>query len=122
RTAFDWLSRDAAEVDTFMADPLCFPSLGASSMESFVNASRRLADPTELRKVRQNLPIYLLSGSDDPVGQRTEGVRALMARYRSAGIVPIAHEFYPGGRHEMFHELNRHEVFANLLVWISSIS
>src|SRR5215470_7560721 len=115
RTPFDWLSRDTAEVDAFMADPLCFPSLSASSMESFVNAFQRLADPSELRKVRRDLPLYLLSGSDDPVGQRVEGVRALMARYRSAGIVPIAHDFYPGGRHEMFHELNRHEVFTNLL-------
>src|SRR5262249_41454065 len=40
---------------------------------------------------------------------------------RSAGIASIAHDFYPGGRHEMLHELNRREVFTNLLVWISGI-
>jgi alpha-beta hydrolase superfamily lysophospholipase len=121
RTPLDWLSRDNAEVDAFMADPLCFPSLTAKSMESFLDASPRLADPKEIRKVREDLPVYIFSGSDDPVGQRLAGVRALIDRYRSAGIASIAHDFYPGGRHEMLHELNRREVFANLLVWISGI-
>jgi hypothetical protein len=52
---------------------------------------------------------------------RLEGVRALVERYRGAGITSIAQDFYPGGRHEMLHELNRREVFTNLLVWISGI-
>jgi alpha-beta hydrolase superfamily lysophospholipase len=121
RTPLDWLSRDNAEVDAFIADPLCFPSLTAKSMESFLDASPRLADPKEIRKVREDLPIYVFSGSDDPVGQRLAGVRALIDRYRSAGIMSISHDFYSGGRHEMLHELNRRDVFANLLVWISGI-
>jgi len=80
RTPSDWLSRDNAEVDAFIADPLCFPSLTAKSMESFLDASPRLADPKEIRKVRQNLPIYIFSGSDDPVGEKLKGVRALIER------------------------------------------
>jgi alpha-beta hydrolase superfamily lysophospholipase len=121
RTPSDWLSRDNAEVDTFINDPLCFPSLKGSSMESFLEAFPRLADPREIRKVRTDLPIYIFAGSDDPVGQKLEGVRTLIDRYRSAGMTSIAHDFYPGGRHEMLHELNRREVFTNLLVWISGI-
>jgi len=121
RTPFDWLSRDKAEVDAFISDPLCFPSLNARSMKSFLDASSRLADPIEIRKVRKDLPIYIFSGSEDPVGQRLEGVRALTERYRSAGITSITHDFYPSGRHEMLHELNRGEVVTNLLVWISGI-
>jgi alpha-beta hydrolase superfamily lysophospholipase len=121
RTLFDWLSRDNAEVDAFIADPLCFPSLTARSMEFFVDAFPRLADPKEIRKVREDLPIYVISGSDDPVGQKLEGVRVLLNRYRSAGIASITHNFYPEGRHEMLHELNRRDVFTNLLVWISGI-
>lgn len=121
RTPFDWLSRDSAEVDAFINDPLCFPSLNARSTRSFLNASARLADPREIRKVRGDLPIYIFSGSDDPVGQRLEGVRLLIDRYRGAGITSIAHDFYPGGRHEMLHELNRRDVFTNLLAWVSGI-
>ena len=70
--------------------------------------------------MREDLPIYIFSGSDDPIGEKLKGVRVLIERYRSAGITSIAHDFYPGGRHEM-HELNRREVFTNLLGWISGI-
>jgi alpha-beta hydrolase superfamily lysophospholipase len=121
RTQSDWLSRDNTEVDNFIADPLCFPSLTAKSMESFLDASPRLADPKEIRKVRQNLPVYIFSVREDPVGEKLKGVRVLIERYRSAGIASVTHDFYPGGRHEMLHELNRREVFTNLLGWISGI-
>ncbi len=122
RTPFDWLSRDNAEVDAFINDPLCFPSLKPDSMQSFLGASPRLADPREIRKVQEELPLYIFSGSDDPVGQRLEGVRVLVDRYRSAGLTSIAHDFYSGGRHEMLHEINRRDVITNLLVWISGIA
>lgn len=121
RTPFDWLSRDNAEVDAFINDPLCFPSLKPESMQSFVDAFPRLADPREIRKVRDDLPVYIFSGSDDPVGQRLEGVRVLIDRYRSAGLTAIAKDFYSGGRHEMLHELNRRDVITNLLVWLAGV-
>jgi alpha-beta hydrolase superfamily lysophospholipase len=121
RTPFDWLSRDNAEVDAFINDPLCFPSLKPDSMQSFLGAFPRLADPQEIRKVREDLPLYIFSGSDDPFGQRLEGVRVLIDRYRSAGLASIAQDFYSGGRHEMLHEINRRDVITNLLVWLSGI-
>jgi alpha-beta hydrolase superfamily lysophospholipase len=121
RTSSDWLSRDDAEVDAFINDPLCFPSLKPASMESLFDAFPRLADPRTIRKVRDDLPIYIVSGSDDPVGQRLEGVRVLIDRYRSAGLTSINHDFYAGGRHEMLHEVNRRDVITNLLVWISGV-
>ena len=93
----------------------------ANSMASFFEAFPRLADPREIRKVREDLPIYIFSGSDDPVGQRLDGVRLLADRYRNAGVRLISNDFYPGGRHEMLHELNRRDVFTNLLIWISGI-
>ena len=71
--------------------------------------------------MRGELPLYIFSGNEDPVGQEFEGVRALMDRYRTAGITSMSHDFYYGGRHEMLHELNRREVFTNLLVWSSAL-
>jgi len=59
--------------------------------------------------------------SEDSVGQRLDGVRTLIERYRSVGIASITHDFYPSGRHETLHELNRCEVALNLLVWICDI-
>jgi alpha-beta hydrolase superfamily lysophospholipase len=119
RTPFDWLCRDRAIVDTFMADPLCFEDLHRESLDSFLGIAPRLCDPVALRNIRGNLPIYLLSGSEDPVGQQLRGLQTLMRRYRDAGLRDIAFDFYAGGRHEMLNEINRHEVQTRLLGWIS---
>jgi alpha-beta hydrolase superfamily lysophospholipase len=121
RTPFDWLNGDARMVDAFIDDPLCFGALQSASAESFLAASDRLADPFALSKIRPDLPVYLFSGSDDPVGQQLEGVRTLIERYRKAGIRDISHDFYEDGRHEMLNELNRGEVRTNLLVWFSTV-
>ena len=119
RTPFDWLSRDRAIVDAFMADPLCFADLQSESLASFLGTAPRLCDPAALRRIRCDLPIYLFSGSEDPVGQQLRGLRTLIGRYRDAGLRDIAFDFYPGGRHEMLNEINRREVQTRLLGWIS---
>ena len=118
RTQADWLSRDTAVVDAFLRDPLCFPRLQPSSFAAFLAAAHRLADPTALSGIRSDLPIYLFSGSADPVGQQLEGVETLVRRYRHAGLYDISHDFYREGRHEMLNEINRREVLANLLTWL----
>jgi alpha-beta hydrolase superfamily lysophospholipase len=119
RTPFDWLSRDQAIVEAFMADPLCFADLQPGSRASLLSAAPRLRDPVALRKIRRDLPIYLFSGSEDPVGQQLRGLRTLIGRYRDAGLRDIAFDSYPSGRHEMLNEINRREVQTRLLGWIS---
>ena len=121
RTPFDWLCRDSRVVDAFMNDPICFGALEPASAQSFLAASTRLADPDSLSEIRPDLPIYLLSGSDDPVGQQLEGVRSLIERYHKAGVSDISYDFYEGGRHEMLNEPNRGQVRTNLLVWLSGV-
>ena len=121
RTPFDWLSRDTAVVDAFINDPLCFAELQPAAFASFLAAADGLSDPVRLRNIRDDLPVYLFSGSADPVGQQLEGVRVLMLRYQNAGLYDVGHEFYPGGRHEMLNEINRDEVWADLLGWVSAV-
>lgn len=121
RTACDWLSRDPAVADAFLRDPLCFATLQPASMQSFFAAAHQLANSRRLRGIRRALPIYLFSGGEDPVGEQLEGLRLLIGRYRSAGLLHISHHFYPGGRHEMLNEINSKEVRTNLLLWISSV-
>jgi Serine aminopeptidase, S33 len=117
-----WKSRGPARgVVQFMNDPLCFPTLQPKSTESFLAASAWLADTESLYKIRSGLPMYVFSGSEGPIGQQLQGIRTLIAPYRQAGIRNISHNFYEGGRHEMFNELNRGQVRTNILVWPSSV-
>ena len=95
--------------------------LQPAAFAAFLAAAPRLSDPVNLGKIRDDLPIYLFSGSDDPVGQQLEGLEVLRERYHQAGIYGISSDFYPGGRHEMLNEINRGEVRARLLGWISAV-
>jgi len=121
RTPFDWLTRDTAVVDAFMNDPLCFAELQPKALASFLGAAADLSDSLRLRGIRDDLPIYLFSGSEDPVGQQLEGFALLIHRYQEAGLYDISHDFYLDGRHEMLNEVNRDDVRERLLAWISSI-
>ena len=121
RTPVDWLSRDTKVVDAFISDPLCFLELQPAAFASFLAAAPQLADPYRLRNVREDLSIYLFSGSDDPVGEQLEGVQLLINRYEKAGLYDVSHDFYQGGRHEMLTEINKDEVRERLLAWIASL-
>jgi len=121
RTPCDWLSRDPATVDAFLSDPLCFGWLQPAAAESFFSAAAELADPARLTNIRRDLPIYLFSGTEDPVGQRLRGFAILIGRYRQAGVYDVSYDFYSGGRHEMLNETNREEVRRNLLRWIAQV-
>jgi alpha-beta hydrolase superfamily lysophospholipase len=100
---------------------LCFAQLQPRAFAAFLAAAPRLCDPISLGEIRQDLPIYLFSGSEDPVGQQLQGVKLLIGRYQKAGVSCISHDFYLGGRHEMLNEINRDEVRTRLLGWISSV-
>lgn len=114
RTPFDWLSRDAAEVDKYIADPLCGFSMNEASMMSLFVAAQPLFAPDALKAIRPDLPIYLFAGDRDPLNAGLTALMPLVQRYRDAGVRDVTHDFYAGGRHEMLNETNREEVVSNL--------
>jgi alpha-beta hydrolase superfamily lysophospholipase len=122
RTPFDWLSRDPAEVDAYIADPLCGFSRKETSAGSFARVAARLKDPAEIAKIRKDLPIYIFVGDKDPINQDLALLKPLVDRYRGAGLTDLAVEVYPGGRHEMLNETNRAEVVADLTGWLERVA
>lgn len=120
RTPFDWLSRDAVEVDRYIADPLCGFGLDAASFGSLAAEGPRLADPSAIANIPDRLPIYIFSGDRDPLHSVLGGVMPLIERYRAAGK-RIESRLYEDGRHEMLNETNRTEVVDDLWRWIEPL-
>jgi alpha-beta hydrolase superfamily lysophospholipase len=118
RTASDWLSRDEAEVDAFIADPLSGQLCSVGFYRDLLRLLNRIHRPTALEGIRRDLPIYVFSGSADPVGEMGSGPTALVNAYRGLGIGDLEFVLYPGARHEPLNETNREEVTENLLSWI----
>lgn len=120
RTRHDWLSRDDAEVDKYEADPLCGFDCTTSTWIELLDALAEISRPANLAKIRKDLPVYIIAGTEDPVSERTKGLLQLLRAYGRAGLTDVTHHFYPGARHEVFNETNRDEVVHELLVWLRS--
>ena len=114
RTGYEWLSRDDAEVDQYVAEPMCGFGLDPDGVRGMVDAAPKLVDTSALRA---GLPLYVLVGSDDPVNGGGAALDPLLDRYRAAGL-DVTLRRYQGGRHEMFNETNRDEVVADLISWL----
>ncbi|MDE2488037.1 MAG: alpha/beta fold hydrolase [Alphaproteobacteria bacterium] len=119
RTDYDWLSRDEAEVDKYIADPFCGIRFKPDSAASFASLRERELSPEALARVRADLPVYLFVGDEDPINQHLTRLTPLVEAYRAAGL-EVTLKVYPGGRHEMLNETNRAEVVADLLAWLDA--
>lgn len=118
RTDFDWLSRDDAEVDAYVDDPLCGFTVSAQALLEMLEAAVAFSSPEQIARIPGTLPIHLISGELDPVHGGMTGLEALTQRYADAGLEKVTSKYYAGARHELFNETNRDEVTADLLAWL----
>jgi alpha-beta hydrolase superfamily lysophospholipase len=119
RTPFDWISRDEDEVDKYNADPLCGMLCSTGFYRELAKLLYHIHRSEELAKISRNLPVYIFSGSADPVGDMGASPTALVNAYRGLGIVDLEFVLYPGARHETLNETNREEVTDNLFSWLN---
>ena len=114
RTAFDWLTRDEAVVDAYIADPCCGFMFTGSAYRDFFGGLNQLAT---VGKVPAELPVLMISGDKDPVGSG-DGVNKVAHQLREAGVKQVDVKLYPGARHEMFNEINREEAWQDVISWV----
>lgn len=117
RTAFDWLSRDEAIVDAYVADPYCGFVCTTSFFREFTSNLAKLDQ--KLYTIRYDLPILIFSGNQDPVGHNGKGPTKLYEQYKQrCNVVDITLKLYEGARHETLNETNKAEVYADVIAWI----
>ena len=68
-------------------------------------------------KIRKDLPVLLISGSEDPVGGLTKGVSEVYDKLKNAGIEKLDLKFVDGKRHEILNEDNKAETYDFVLNW-----
>lgn len=119
RTPFDWLSRDTAEVDKYIADPRCGFLFTARGYYDMFTGLKNLSRLHRLAALPGDLPVLFISGDADPIGTQGKGVNTVAQQFRNAGVRDVTVRLYPGARHELFNETNRDEITAELIDWLN---
>ena len=119
RTNFDWLSRDTKSVDKYIEDSLCGTIFTSGFFYDFLVGLKDLNKRNNINKISKELPIYLISGDKDPVGNNTKGVLQAYNSYKKASIKDVQYKFYKDARHEILNETNKEEVYNDIIDWIN---
>jgi alpha-beta hydrolase superfamily lysophospholipase len=115
-TGFEWLSRDVAVAEAFLADPLTVYA-GAAKLYGLVDGLRLFGRPR--KPMPANVPLLMLIGSEDSLGG-PESVHKLADAYRDrGGLTDVTVEIYEEARHEVFNETNKAEVISDLQAWLA---
>lgn len=121
RTDFDWLSRDDAEVDAYVADPMCGMDVDEALSVGMIEAAGQLGDPARLAGIRPDIPVLVLAGDADPLNGALALLHSLVGKYHEAGLTQVDTQFYADGRHEMLNETNREDVERDISGWFMKL-
>ena len=118
RTTADWICRDEAVVDAYLKDPFCTFKPTAGMFRDMMGGLQYISSQDALSNMDPSTPVYLFSGDQDPVGANGEGVKRVYGFFKAHGTADLSMKLYPGGRHEMLNEINKGEVYADVLAWL----
>lgn len=120
KTEYDWLSRDEANVQKYIDDPLCGFIPSCSLFRDMMTGVKFITNKKNLTAMNKDMPVYFMSGDMDPVGECGKGVQKAYNNFLEVGMKDVSIKLYPGGRHEMLNEINKDEVYADILAWLNS--
>lgn len=118
RTVSDWITRDPDVVDAYMDDPWCGFIPTAELFYEMMRGISFVTDSRQIDRMPKDLPVLMISGAADPVGENGKGVLRAYHAFISAGMEDATLKLYPGARHELLNELNRQDVYQDLLHWL----
>jgi alpha-beta hydrolase superfamily lysophospholipase len=121
KTAYDWLNRDANEVQKYVDDPDCGFTASAGLLRDMMGGIRYNQKKENLQKMNTKLPVYFIAGGADPVGDYGAGVRKAAEQFKANGMEKVDCKIYPLCRHEILNEINKDEVFNDVSKWLSNI-
>lgn len=123
RTIADWLCSDDAQLDAYLSDPLCRKNISSGLFWQLLDAMKRTGDKENYHNWNKDIPILLLSGQEDPVGDSSKGVLAVKKCMEKAGIHNITMQLFPQARHDLLHEEASAASSARdlLINWIKSL-
>ncbi len=119
RTTADWLTKDEAIVDRYLADERCTFRFTLNGYYNLFYSMETASRKSSLRRMPRDLPVLFVAGSEDPVGDFGIGVKLVENRFRKAGMERVTRKLYDTDRHEILNETDRGAVYEDLYNWLS---
>ncbi len=117
-----WLNRDAGECEKYNSDKYCNYTMSLGFYKNFFDGLCRIYKPERLAGIDKRLPIFIISGDKDPVGKMGKSVSKLYDMYNQLGIEDVKIKLYENARHEIVNEINKDEVYADVLEWLDNLA
>lgn len=121
RTTKDWISKDTAIVDKYVADERCNFIFTLNAFYNMFTGISRLYNKELLSRMPGELPVFFVAGNDDPVGDYGKGVLKTVDMFKNAGMKNISVKLYPTDRHEILNETDRDQVYEDLYFWFENL-
>lgn len=118
--ANSWLTKNIEEVEKYYNDKYCTFLFTVNAYKGLVEAVKYVGTAECVSKMRSSMPLLVVSGDSDPVGNLGEGTTAAFEAFKKGGIKDATLKLYKGDRHEILHEMDREQVFQDLYQWLES--
>lgn len=119
RTSFDWLSRDNDQVDKYIADEYCGFLFTAYGYRDTMELLGFVSSESWFSKLSKELPVLIISGDMDPVGEYGKGIDKVYNALVQKGKENVQKILYPGARHEILNESQCvDKVCSDVINWI----
>ena len=121
RTPYDWVNRVQRAVEELIEDPLRCQAVTCGLVRDMLEGITYIQQEENLERMQKDLPILLIAGGDDPVGLYGAGVRKIAEVYQQVGMTDVTTHIYPLCRHEILNELNKTEVYDDVIKWLEEV-
>ncbi len=120
RTTFDWLTREEDIVDAYIASKYCGFLFTAAGYKDMFTILKTVSGPDWFASLNKDKPVLIISGAEDPVGSYGKGIQQVYDDIKSAGVKDASMKLYENCRHEILNELNREDIYKDIINWVNS--
>lgn len=113
-----WLTKDKDIVNTYNNEPKCTFKFTLNGYYNLFDTIHYINQSENIQRIPKNLPLFLIAGEEDPVGNYGAGVKSAYETYEKAGIEDITWKLYPSDRHEILNELDKEKIYEDIYGWI----
>lgn len=117
-TENDWLTKDKAVVRAYNSNRLCTFSFTVNGYKTLFEVLSYIQNKRNIERIPKELPVFMIAGEEDPVGDYSKGVKSVYYTYKKAGVRNISLKLYPGDRHEILNETDKEKVYGDVYAWL----